>query len=367
MVLITPQNEIDEYFKSERVNQSLLKDLIPGLSSFKKKQLKKEEEDEKVIEAFLIGGAVDCILTAEPETFSKLYYVSNVEEKPSDVEIDMINFVFESAVADGIENVKEFQDYNKEILEAIKHYDWYKNKPGEKRIQGLKDKAVEYFEDLKRAHGKKILSKNQKLTVDAVVKSLRENPRTAKYFDTDSNSKSVVMDFVFQRVIYFETQGVQCKAMLDIMIIFRDSDTGAIKKILIVDVKTMSGSTLHFLSNIRRFRYDIQMAFYKLAVEVHFNNSDIEIIDPVFIVESTTEPGTPLVYVATQELIDTGTFGRDEFDLANGDGTSVYFKPIKGFEELLEEYKYYVTSEWQEDKVIAERDGVLRINWDKII
>lgn len=369
MITITPQNEVDNYFKMERLNQSTLKDLIGGLAAFKKKQEKKEEQDDdKVIEAFLIGGAVDCILTAEENVFSELYYVSNIEKKPSDVEIDMINYVFNCAIADGIENVGNLEKYNAEISEATIKFEWQPRWKPETKVAKIIETGTPYFEDLKRAYGKKILSKNQKFTIDAVVKSLRENPRTSKYFDRDSFRSSLSVDVYYQYIVYFEYKGIECKAMLDILMVFKDVETGTAKSALIIDIKTMSGNTLNFLYNVRKFRYDIQMAWYKMAIENNFQLSEsFEILNPIFVVESTTAPGTPLIYVASNELLNTGEHGREEFDLANGDGTSVYFKPIKGFEELLEDYKYYVESEWREDKIIALNNGVLDINWDKII
>ena len=95
-VYITPQSEIDKYFESENLNQSRLKSLEQGLSKF----LDTEKLTDKELyygenKSFIKGSAVDCLLTGEEGKFEDLYYISDIETKPSDTEMSIINMVFD--------------------------------------------------------------------------------------------------------------------------------------------------------------------------------------------------------------------------------------------------------------------------------
>ena len=67
-VVITPQSEIDKYFESDALSQSSLKKLLTGINSFLNNQ--KEESELFYTEKghFIIGSAVDMLLTGETRT-----------------------------------------------------------------------------------------------------------------------------------------------------------------------------------------------------------------------------------------------------------------------------------------------------------
>ena len=385
-VYITPQSEIDKYFESENLNQSRLKSLEQGLSKF----LDTEKLTDKELyygenKSFIKGSAVDCLLTGEEGKFEDLYYISDIETKPSDTEMSIINMVFDDIgfTDKTIKDAEELGFYQESLIASIEFHDWYGGKPGEKRTAGLIERGTEYFADLKMSFGKQVLSKTEYLTITEIVKSLQENPRTAKYFDRIKNAKLKNVDFYYQLPIYFEFKGLACKALLDLVIVAKDDD-GNILYVEPIDLKTMAGDTLKFISSLKSWRYDIQAAWYTEALEspssTFRNIYDQDITGKIklfkFIVESSTDQGQPLVYEITPEVLHIGKYGRTAINTVDlnvlFDSTEVYqpitlVKEIKGFYSLVNDYLYYQNQGWKEDKIIAKSDEVLKIGWEGVI
>lgn len=367
---ITLEKEIERYFDSPDINQSLLKGLIPGLEDFKHKQEKRENsKDEPMKEHFLIGHAVDDILTGEEGIFEKKYYISEIENKPSDTEVVMVDTTIEIIKAKNIQP-QNFEDHRIEILESIEYHGWYKNKPGEKRIETFINGARDYFRDKINSEGKHVLSTSQNALVGRVVDSLRSNYRTSQFFNRETIGDERNMRAFYQLPIHFQYEGVNCKALLD-MLFVSFSEENKVSRVVIADLKTMSGETVDFLNNVKMFRYDIQMAWYKRAVEFFlreggfdFQNVEIECI---FVVESVTRQGTPVVYRASDSLLEIGEFGKSEGKIVDPEsGSYIFVRPVKGYKRLIEEYKYYLSTDWTIDYRLKNTgQQPLVLTWDK--
>lgn len=92
-----------------------------------------------------------------------------------------------------------------------------------------------------------------------------------------------------------------------------------------------------------------------------------------FIVESTTNPGNPLVFTCDEELLKIGKFGRESFRLKGVSSTKLidmyYGKTdeVKGFNQLIEDYKWYLENGFEKKREIVEAQGEFQINWNGII
>ena len=364
-VIITKQKDIEAYYEDPSINQSLLKDLQDGLAGLKAaaaKKQKREEENKPEPDYFLYGGGVDTILTGEKGQYENQYHISTLESTPSDAEVLIIKQVFDELVANEVEIDMSLDQYRSMLDIAIKDQQWYKGNPGEKRIAGLIERGAPYFEDLKKSLGKKVIGGNIDFTIQAIVKSLRENPRTSKYFDRETQTLIDNVDFYYQLPIYWEMHGVKCKALLDMVIVVKDS-YGHIMTIEPIDLKTMSGETLNFPTQLRVHRYDIQAAWYTKALLNHFEVEE-DIIKPFkFIVESTTNIGTPLVYELNAETLLHGTWGSPAGILETEGGRQMYLKQIKGWFQFLKEYIFYMENEFREDIIIDNNPGTLVVDW----
>lgn len=381
-LVITPQSEIDKYFESDALSQSNLKKLLGGIDSFINNQ--KEESELFYTEKghFIIGSAVDTILTGVEGEFENKYHVSVLEKKPSDTEMSIINRAFQDILDSYSEEqlkeqgIDELSKYPGSIQMAIEEHNYQPNWKTETKINKIVENGTLYFEDLKKAVGKQMLSSNEMVLISSIVSSLKTNPRTSKYFDRDALLRADKVTVYYQLPIYFTYKGVKCKALLDMLIVIRD-EAGKVVSVQAFDLKTMNGNTLKFPSNLKSFRYDIQAAWYTEAIFAKDSTLKIdglvpEVLRPfTFIVESNSQPGIPLLYEIDEELLLTGKFGRPDLILQGKnenqvDVLEILKQKVVGFDELIDTYIYQSNNDWKEEKVITDNNGVLKIGWNGI-
>lgn len=363
-LIITPQSEIDKYFESEALNQSTLKILDKGLQTFLDHQ--KAEKEGKVSKrnfyyeekgGFIIGSALDVLLTGEEGIFDKLFYTSNLSNKPSDVEMSIITMVYDS-VTD--KDVKDLENYPELILKAATIHNWQARYKPETKVNKLVEAGNDFFNELRIKGDRQLLSVEEKTTIDKIYDSLISHSRTSKYFDRQKIEQDNNIKIYYQFPLYFKLNGIECKALFDILV-FMETENGPI--ILPVDLKTTYEPTIKFDRVLRKFRYDLQGAWYTIALKTVY--PDHKIANFKFIVESSTNPGKPLIFEMSNSLLEIGTSGRKAIYTED---RLVQLKPeIKGVIPLIKDYKYYSDTGWIEEKVVSENAGILTLNWDGII
>ena len=89
--------------------------------------------------------------------------------------------------------------------------------------------------------------------------------------------------------------------------------------------------------------------------------------------ESTVKPGNPLVFTCDDTLLKIGKYGREAFRLKGVSETKLvdmfYGKTdeIKGFNQLIEDYKWYTEHGFDKSRKVEETQGEFEINWNGII
>ena len=256
MLQITPQIQVDQYYESDALSQSTLKNLIKGLDYFLDQQEK--EEDEKN-DSFVIGSAVDCILTGNDEDFGNKFHISNMENSPSDAEMEIVNLVFQVSE----ESRPTLEEYPEEILQACLQTGWQKNYKDQTKIDKIIEKGSLYFEELRRSYGKTIITAEQNRLIDTIVKSLRESNNTKNFFDRELYSNLENYTMFLQYPIYFKIDSTDCKALLDMLICEVEDE---ILVLYPIDIKTTRFFTIDFPNAVRTYRYDLQAAWYTEAL-----------------------------------------------------------------------------------------------------
>lgn len=367
-VIVSKQKEIDAYFASSDVNQSKLKDLEYGFDNYMGKQAKRNKELEEGSpekEHFLIGNMVDCILTGEEGQFEKKYYISEMEKKPSETEMKIVDIVFDELQRNEVEKDTELSDCYDMIAMAIEEVGWQPTWKEPTKVAKIIDKCQVYFDELQLATGKTIVSKTQSNKCDAIVMSLKTNPRTARYFDREMQENTDNVDFYYQLPIYFKIDNQHCKALMDMVVVTKDPQ-GNITSVIPVDLKTMSGYTLNFIDKIRSLRYDIQAAWYVEALAKKFKVKREIIRDFKFIVESSTNPGSPLLFEINNETLTHGEFGTpDATFVCVNTGKEMTFRGKKGFRDLLFDYNYYEEQGWKNDVVLDDNKVTIKLDFYK--
>jgi hypothetical protein len=367
-VIIAKHEDIKKYFSSDRRSQSSLKDLEGGLGSFLSaiaKREKDKEENKPTPDYFLIGGAVDTILTGEEKEFDNQYYISRMEKKPSDAIVGIIEEVYNEleSAGDHVLSQTRLEDCYNLISIAALSIAYQPNWKEATRVKKIIEAGEDYFTELSEAGNKEIITAGMKDRIDNIVNSLRNNERTKKYFDRDLQSKLTDIDFYYQLPIYFEYLGVDSKALLDLVVVQRDGK-GEIVSVEPIDLKTMSGQTLHFISSLRKRRYDIQAAWYSLALESYFKTDKIKLFK--FIVESTTSVGHPVVFECTKETMEHGKNGFPGGEFFSEDkARSIYYPKTKGYHDYITEYKHYEENEFREDIILDTNTGPITLDYKK--
>ncbi len=387
-VIVATKEEVQEYYGSDALGQSKLKLLLGDLGSFHK-------EFDSSAEHFMIGSAVDCILTNSIDAFNQEYYISSVDKLPSEAVIEILNLVYNDLLQDYAEHLEvltgqdeplpvtpfnefvgELGNWSTYILSACEQTGWQPRWGADAKLKNIIEPGSTYFLDMCLGFGKTIISQTQNNTIKNIVHSLETNPRTGRFFDRNFYADMPELTVYYQFPIYFEYRGVNCKALLDMVFVERDIE-GKILSITGVDLKTMNGNTFYFPSSVKARRYDIQAAWYTLALHNHFavpEGSDV--IKPFqFVVESTSYQGKPLNFIVDSSLLEIGRFGRraislHDTDMFNGDtmASAILQYEIKGFEQLLDLYIYHSENGFTEEREIQEAGlNPLVINWDGVI
>lgn len=355
---------VEDYYTNPTISQSQLKLLLgPDPSIFNTIQEPDLYFEEK--KHFIIGNGVDIQLTRPIEEFNQKFHISNLQNKPSDTIKSIVNQVYDR-VKETYPNIETIQNYNNAILDACNDHNYQPNWKTETRIAKIIE-AWEYWEDLKQAEGKVVLSQEENDLISQIVMSIRTNPTTSKYFET---SKDV--EILDQLAIYFSYCDIDCKALLDRVIVDHKNKT-----IQPIDFKTMGDQTIYFPKSLRQRRYDIQAAFYMQALFQWCIQQDkyldYKILNFKFIVESTVNPGNPLVFTCSSELLDIGKNGRQPYKLCDKPYISseyityMKFDEIKGFHQLIEDYKWYMENEFEKNRKIVESQGEFQLDWNGII
>ena len=349
-----------DYNANQAINQSRLKKLL-GNEDPKTFLMDIELTSKSVT----VGSLVDCMLTS-PEEFNNDYYVSQLENLPSETIQNIVKEQFstiegmstpETVITDNI------QDYMSILVTGELFAKYQANWKLDTKVNKIVGEGAQYFRELVLSRGKQIVSQNDYQLAEIVANSIKNNPDTSWVFNYNTMNHDVIR--LFQHPIYFKLNGIECKALLDLLIIDLEK-----KEVTIVDIKTMSGHVLSFESNAKSFNYNLQMAFYYLAVKsLIIPNGPFEEynIKCGFLVESTTHCGTPVYYECTKDFIEVGLYGIPERIAETNYNYPLNFKEQEGIIHLLKKYKYYLENGWQKNQRIIKHNSHFKIDWFGIV
>jgi len=295
-----------------------------------------EEEDDERLENklkkhFLIGGAVDMLLTDNAK-FEETYI--HFDGKQAGEKADA---VLQGLAIDNIDirliDSSELRDY----CHSVGFYTNWKD--GESHRKELM-KNIEYYEFLCAANGKIILDTISYQVVQATYKRIIEGRYTGAYLtNLQTNPKLRVYP---QFCLIAEIYGIIYKGMLDFCV-FDDEN----HHITIIDVKTLWKHSNMFPKQLEWLRYDLQAVGYIELVKKLFPHYTVSY---EFIVESTDAKLTsPIIYELSEQTIFEGKYGNIERNKV-------------GFEELITRYLFHdFSNEWTYDQNVVQNNGRLVI------
>lgn len=328
-------NSLENYYSRPELSQSKLKRLLGHNPS---KFLEEFGDESK---SMTIGNIVDCLIT-HPETFNEDFYIFDVK-MPSDTIIGILNEYHK--IAGDVES--EPLGCKKTLIQCGRNANYYNNKKDDQLYDTICNAGIEYYKKLKNVKGRFCISMDEYNLSKKIEESIRNK---FNHILTDENIH-------FQVDLYGKYDDVDIKGLIDFMIVDKEKN-----EIKIFDLKTSYDETAYFSGNLRKYRYDIQMAWYKMLVEQNYPGYAVKCY---FLVESTSIIGNPILYECDENIIHIGMNGAIKH-------TGILYIPpvegtilIEGIKHLMEKYKYYSNAEngFSEDMQIAKHNNTLSLNW----
>lgn len=334
--------QMRQYYASPRLSNSML--TLVGQPHLLKWKLENPDAEDDDMKYFRVGSALDTILTA-PETFDKQFKVIDAN-RPWGL---MAKFI-ENLPA-GLTKTSDKSNYEKAYEEAgyKMHID--------RVIDSLwsRPEYVDYYLSLSAldSEDRVIISRDEYESVMSAKYAVSLNPFTSRYFlSLDAN-----IELHHQIPIYWELDGVQCKSLLDgIMVDHRA------KTIQPFDLKTIGKGVYNFPTSFYQFAYFRQAAYYSLALE-HWIEQRKDVIDlsgyerklfQFIVVDSNSKSHSPaIIYQCSEKDLHCGLFG----------GQVKSGPKVEGVYSLLDAYKWHMsTNEWLLPKRLIDQDGKLLLD-----
>lgn len=374
MKYITSKADVDAYYTSPRIGQSKLKLLLKGVHEYNAVETEEEAEEKQYDEKayFIIGSAVDCKLTSEPQVFDEVYHVSDCK-KPSETVIPIIKRTLDEllrmdeGLPESLEELVRENPLDNALSRAIEYHGYYSNRKMSTNVINIVAECDEYFQHLISAVGKQVLSLQENDIVQKITESFKKHD-AIRDFITDSEQ----IDVYFQLAIYF---GDDFKSLLDVLRVDHKNKT-----IQVGDFKTMFDMPIKFVHSLKARRYDLQGAFYNIAVlnwidKHHPELSSYHILNPAFLVE-TTKPGfqgNPIFYVLSHDLMTISQYGKRDYSARLIRKTpetekKSYVETNKtiGIYELLDLYEWHKVNGFHKDKALLHSDKPMILDWEGI-
>lgn len=294
---------------------------------------------------FILGDAVDILIT-QPDTFNDVFHTDSVENKPTEKMMNYLHALHEKTDGEPLERL----EYCTSILEDVAKEVNYLAKMSAEKIQERVLIHNDYYESITSSQNKQIISIEELDIVNKIVDGFKNHHIIGKYFEESWDT-----EFRFQLELYFthtyKGQEIECKGLLDMVKFDHD------KKIIYpYDIKTMGDYTFRFKKSFKQRRYDIQAAWYTLALQKNF--PEYTVMPFVFIVDSTVEPGNPCAFEVSNTLMEIANYGRHRV-LSNG---CLIKHKVDGVNQMLDSYLFYKENGKLEHKELVENDYVIKLD-----
>lgn len=302
-----------------------------------------DKPEDKPTDAMILGTIVDVKLTT-PEDLDQFVVLNNV---PSGQMKEFVDTYFEIEHR----NLRE-KSLTVGSVDLIGHaaYDkvGFKRDSYPKVIERFKVEGAPYYTALVKSVGKTPVS--QELMGDAlgVYNDLIYDEFTGPILKQTSTGFVEVFN---QLDVYFNLKGIPLKALLDKVIVDHTQKT-----IEPYDIKTCGDS---FLSSFGNYRYDLQGAFYLLAVRIWrdtvLKKNEYKILPFKFIVGFTNHKGLrPEIWEMTEADVTAGSIG----------GTTRSGRTVRGYLSLLRDYQWHMDYDrWDYPAEVYRNNGIKLLNY----
>lgn len=282
-------------------------------------------DEKKESSSFRFGSLVDCLLTS-PEEFDNDYFVYGGEAPTGQMGKfceALITLNRENPFGDNAQEAYNIAGFKRDSLEKV--------------LARFEKEGKEYYDTMTLHEGKTVISPEDNSKAVQLVNTTYTSPFTSYLFKKLPQG----VDRKFQYPVYWKYLGVECKSLLDMIII--DHNNMAIYP---VDFKTTSYPVENFDGSFEKFKYYLQAAFYTEALKYAYPEYDIKPFRFVVMHSELLDP--PIVWLVGKDALRVGKYGGE---LKSG-------RIVRGFHELIEEYKWHKKNDlWDVSRQVYESKG----------
>ena len=291
-------NLIQDYRQHNALHYSKLSALAKGYGTYVNKKYWVDQF------AMNHGNAFECLLTY-PEHFDTMFYISNEDNYSRGSAKSVIKLVFDTL------EVYLPLDTLKEPLLLAASQEGYGGSWTEDRIWNSLLKLEVFYEDLWKAKGKTIISRVDYERIQHQVEMVKNHPFTSHIVKSWTS---------FQVPNYFSYNGIESKRLYDAV-----SETG------LYDIKYTNGSVKDFNYSLRKFRYDIQAAWYSYHQDFPLQ----------FLVVSHVTNEPPLLYTLSLKDLTVAYDGIPKNSI-----TDEYIEDMKvpGIKQIINNYNWHLSN-----------------------
>ena len=183
MIHRTNRDTVTKYRELESISQSKLKLLMAGVGVYNNTEPEEKYYSEK--EHFIIGSAVDTLITMGADACKKEYYVSLLEDKPTASIMSIVKEVYDIEIEKypHLSPLDFSDERGKEvILEVADKQEFQKRWKDETRYKKIVEQGQDYWNDLIESKNRQILSLQQFDLIKIISDNILNHPHTEKYF-----------------------------------------------------------------------------------------------------------------------------------------------------------------------------------------
>ncbi len=367
-----------EYMNRWGVSQSMIKAWnYKSPKQWKDIYIDRKLDLEKNEDTFTMGSLIDTILFS-PEDLVKRFFIGE-EKLPSKAIAWIVKNYYSSIIKENVEIeemnkvvpedspliLMEIDGATKLLLDSANNYcykdgeeekcGWNVGWKDETRVRTLIEKGSDYFNSLKKAAGRKIISHEMNVQALQLVDILRSHPEVKDYFVPSEHNL-----LMFQLELYIDVQiGMEDKTMplkgaLDI-VRFNHLD----KTVQIIDFKS-SYSAFGFLHSIKQFGYCDQLSYYDFLLrewlKLYCDGSycEYKMIPPINVVIDINDK-EPYIYEYDWKDIALSADGNKEFLYSLYQTYDHNARIKRGWKRLLEDITWhYQRNLWNKPRELYE-------------
>lgn len=291
---------------------------------------------------FEMGNMVDMYLFT-PELFDEEYYMADTQLTVSDRVREIITEAYTLSKGAPISHAEGI------ILQVAKEKSYMPNIKSDASLLNniLQTKnGKDHYEFLIESGGKKVITSFQKAQIIMISNKLQAA--------IEHIAKATGTKFEYQVPLYFQSENLSCKGLLDVK--FSNQDV-----VFQADTKVTDMTLYGWTENARTFRYDFQAAFYQEGLKFEASTG------------LTPEPTLPKLIVYSTVDDQVGIFELTEMDLMIGKYGGTIPRTIKlsgwsreqpinstiyGFMDAIELYRDYLYNVNFKEPIIKINNGI---------